>query len=268
MSGTSRSGLDSFGRVEILEVGRTYSVLSEELVCKALDKDPATGGLFEKPVEELELGPKQEERLADILANEINAILNNFRPNESENGILADIKHTFDIARLKKLLETETGADRYNFRKKFYERMCTRRDPGVGVTEVTHSDETNEYDPDSHPIITVATDFLLDNNRGGKLIPQHVQSRAKKDWDNLQKKAKVWSAEYNMSETEACGEVIAAAIAVEVHTGGNSEHANPYRKFLLKERGATWSQLDKNPTQDIDKRCLKRYKNLCDKNSR
>lgn len=261
MSGATSSGVESFGRVDILEVGRTYRVLSEELVCKALDEDPGPSGVNLAPVEAIELSPQDKERLADILANKIGGALANLRPDDSENEILDLIEDTFAVVRLKKRLENETNRASNTLRETFYERMSSR-DPGVGITEVTHSEETNEYDPDAHPIVQVATDFLLDEDCGGALIPSPVQSRAKKDWKLLKKKAKEWSSEYNMSETETCGEIIAATIAVEVHTGGDPDHTRPYERYISKERGATWSQLDEVPTHPVDRRLMKWYEDM------
>lgn len=264
MSRATGCGVESFGRVDILEVGRTYRVLSKELVCKALDEDAGPSILNLASIEGIELSPQDKEILADILANQITGALSSLRPDGPENAILGLVEDTFAVARLKKRLETQTGRPSNTLRKAFYERMSSA-DPGV--THVTHSEENHGFEPDEDPIIQKATDFLLDENRGGSLIPEPVQNRADEDWRILQKKAKEWGEEYDMPETEACEEVIAATIAVEVHTGGILAQTRPYRRYLYKERGATWSQLDDDPTHPEDRRLVEWYQDEYDEDS-
>jgi hypothetical protein len=265
MSGTTSSGVESFGTVDILELGRTYRVLSEELVCKALDEEPGDYRLDLGPQEEIEFTPQERETLADILANQIVATLDNLCPDGPENETLDLIEDTFAVACLKKHLEDQTNCANNTLRKAFYERMCS---PDPGVTHVTHSEETTTPSREAGPIVEAVTGFLLDENRGGAKIPGPVQSRAEELWDLLLKKAEEWGPEYNMSEMEACREVIAATIAVEVRTGGDPDHIRPYERYIYKERGATWSQLDEDPSHEIDKRLVKWYEDKYDKDSR
>jgi hypothetical protein len=270
MSRTSSSGIESFGTLDILAVGRTYEVLSTELVCKSLYEDPGPGsyGLGREPSEEIELSPEDKDKLADILANQIDATLDNMRSDgsdDSENASLAVIEDTFQVVRLKKYLEDQMNLERRTLRKEFYQQMCSGN---TGVKDVTHIEERHRLSREDDPVVDAAVDFLLDENQGGVEIPNKVRCRVEQLWDLLLMKAKEWSVEYDMAETEACEEVIAAAIAVEVHTGGNPDHMDQYKKYLIKERGATWSQLDEDPTQPADKDIMNWYEDEYDKDSR
>lgn len=255
MSRASSPRVESFGTVDILNVGRTYRVLSKEFVGKALDKDAGYSRLNLTSSEEIEFDDEQEGKLADCLANQISGALFNFRPDDPENKALNLIEETFAVTRLKKRLENQTNCDSNTFRRGFYERMSYGDD-----VVATHIEERHGF-PLDNSVIQKATDFLLDESFGGVLIPDPVQSRAKEDWETLQKKAKEWSTEYNMPENEACEEVIAATMAVEVHTGGDPDHIEPYKNYVYKERGATWSQLDDDPTHPFDRRLVKEYEN-------
>lgn len=237
MSSTPSSDGFSFGTVDILEVGQTYRVLSKELVCKALAE--ANPG---QP-------PESEQDLGMVLADGIVSALHNIHPKYSREGILPIIKATFKLAFLKKRLEEETGHGSHTLRKKFYEQMCS---PDPGVPQVTHPDETNRFARDDDPDILRATDFLLDEDRGAVIIPDHVQQRADEDWDALQRKAREWSSNLSISATEACGEVIAACIAVEVHTGGNPNHTRPYKHYLYKETALVTRRLQEVTTLSVD----------------
>lgn len=204
----------SLNRTKILKVGRTYRPMIEMLVCKGFETCAGPP-------------PQTEDELVSCLANQISSTLNNIHEDFSNEKVIDAIKYTFITTRLIEEVEDYLGFRQGDLRKEFFRDMARVSHD----SQITHDKEETGLNR-LEESVQHGVEFLLDPSRGGEKIPTSIKERSFRDWERLQKKAEEWAEDYDVSEEVAKREVIPAAIAVEIHTGGNADRVEPYKQYV------------------------------------